>query len=229
MDILTPDTPKSEPSVEFLFEPLGIRNPAGILGERSGAVLRCEQITVGGYGAWPREARTTWYYGYMGVPTDVVRANQATVSGRVSWTGQATAARYRESSGHFERALPDGGRAGVDMARVSSSNVDTARRTPSVWVGIEPAKLYTAVGSSNCGRRHRRDIATSIPRTADPVATSRTYSTGKWLCSSSTGHGSKCRTAPAPIWNRSVESLVRAPQGQPTGTPPNASEQGWEA
>jgi len=28
--ILTPDKPKSEPSVEFLLEPLGIRNPGGI-------------------------------------------------------------------------------------------------------------------------------------------------------------------------------------------------------
>ena len=31
MAILTPDKPKSEPSVEFLLEPLGIRDPAGVL------------------------------------------------------------------------------------------------------------------------------------------------------------------------------------------------------
>jgi len=31
MAILTLDTPKSEPSVEFLLEPLGTRDPAGVL------------------------------------------------------------------------------------------------------------------------------------------------------------------------------------------------------
>jgi len=35
--------------------------------------------------------------------------------------------------------------------------------------------------------------------------------------------------APVPNWNRQVESWVRAPQGQPTGVPPNASASGWQA
>jgi len=84
-----PDKSESEPSVEFLLEPLGIRNPAGVLSRvalvRAGAVPRCEPVTGGGYRARPREARTTGYYGYMS--PDVVRADQAMVSGCVGWTG----------------------------------------------------------------------------------------------------------------------------------------------
>jgi len=111
-------------------------------------VPRCEQVTGGGYGARPREARTTVYYGYAGVPRDIVHTDQATVSGRVGWTGQATAAVYRESGGHLEWTVPDGRCAGIDTARVAGSNVDTASRTPSIWAGVEPAKLYTGVGTS---------------------------------------------------------------------------------
>jgi len=36
-------------------------------------------------------------------------------------------------------------------------------------------------------------------------------------------------TAPVPIWNRPVESWVRAPQGHLVGVPPNASASSWEA
>jgi len=100
--------------------------------ERTGAIPRCEQVTVGGYGAQPREARTTGYYGYTGVPADVVHADQAMVSGHVGFTGQAIAAGYREPGGHVERTVPDGRRAGIDTATVAGSNVNTASRTPSV-------------------------------------------------------------------------------------------------
>jgi len=77
----------------------------------------------------------------MGVPTDVVHADQAMVSGCVGWTGQAIATEHCEPGGHVELTAPDGRRAGIDAARVAGSNVDTASWTPSVWVGVEPAKL----------------------------------------------------------------------------------------
>ena len=105
-------------------------------------------VTGGGYGAWPKEARTIGYYGYVGVPTDVVHADQAMVSGHVGWTGQSTATGYREPGGRVEPAVPDGRRTGLNMARVAGSNVDTASQTPSLWAGVEPAKLYTGVGTS---------------------------------------------------------------------------------
>jgi len=77
-----------------------------------------------------------------------VYADQAMASGRVGWTGQVTAAGYREPGGKAGQAVPDGRRAGIDMARVTGSNVDTASQTPSVWAGVKPAKLYTGVGQS---------------------------------------------------------------------------------
>jgi len=128
-------------------EPSG-RPEQGSLGERAGAVPHCELVTGEGYGARPREATTTGYYGYMGVPTDVVRADQAMVSGHVGWTGQATATGYRKPGGHGEPTVPDGRRTSADAARVAGSNVDAASRTPSVWAGVEPAKLYIGVGTS---------------------------------------------------------------------------------
>jgi len=111
-------------------------------------VPRCELVTGGGYGARPKETRTTGYYGYVGVPTDVVHADQAMVSGRIGWTGQAIATGYRESGEHVELTVPDGRRAGIDTARVAGSNVDTASQTPSDWAGVELSKLYTVVRTS---------------------------------------------------------------------------------
>jgi len=50
------------------------------LGGGAGAVPHYEQATGGGYGARQREVRTS---GYQSVPSDVMRADQAMVSGRV--------------------------------------------------------------------------------------------------------------------------------------------------
>jgi len=55
------------------------------LGEKTGTVPRCEQVIGGGYGARPKEARTTGYYGYIGVPQHVVCADQATVDQHIGW------------------------------------------------------------------------------------------------------------------------------------------------
>jgi len=50
----------------------GERPEQGSLGERTGAVPCCKQVTVGGYGARPKEARTTRYYGQVRlVPPDI--------------------------------------------------------------------------------------------------------------------------------------------------------------
>jgi len=73
------------------------------------------------------------------------------VDGCAGWTGQAAATGYRGPGGQAAQTVPDGGRAGVDTARVAGSNVDLASRTPSVWVGIEPAKLYTDDGQPVLG------------------------------------------------------------------------------
>jgi len=189
------------------LEPSG-RPEQGSLGERAGAVLRCKQVTGGGYGAWPKEARTTGYYGYMGVPTDVVCADQAMVRGRVGWTGQAIATGPREPGGHVELTAPDGRRAGIDMARVASSNVDTASRTPSVWAGVELAKLYTGVGTS-----YMDDGITGIPQSVylrQPIqlrpAAPTQLASGQFYHPLVIDPGAG--TAPAPNWNRSVESWV---------------------
>jgi len=77
----------------------------GSQGERTGTVPRCEQVTIGGYGAQPKEARTSGYYGYTGIPSDVMHADQAMVSGRVGWTGQAGTAGYRKFSRHLEQTV----------------------------------------------------------------------------------------------------------------------------
>jgi len=47
-------------------EPSG-RPEQGSLGERTGVVPHCEQVTLEGYRARPKEARTTGYYGYTDV------------------------------------------------------------------------------------------------------------------------------------------------------------------
>jgi len=189
-------------------------------------VPRCEPVTREGYGARPREARTTEYYGYTGVPTDVVHADQAMVSGRVGWTGQAMATRYHEPGGPVEPTVPDGRRAGIDTARVAGSNVDTASRTPSVWAGIEPAKLYTGVGTSYMDAGTAGILQPAYlgqPIQLRPAAPTQLAS-GQFYHPLVFDPGAG--TAPAP--NCLVESLVRAPQGQPMGVPPNTSAQGWE-
>ena len=107
---------------------------------------------MGDHGARPKEARTTGYYGYTEVPTDVLRADQATVSGRVGWTGQAGTVGYRKSGGHIEQTVGNGRRTAVNAAGVAGSIVETTSRTPSVWVGVR------------LGLRNRRNIATSIPK-----------------------------------------------------------------
>jgi len=232
MAILTPDKAKSDPSVEFLLEPLGIRKAPsgrpeqGSLGGGAGAIPRCEQATGGGYGARLREARTTGYYGYTGVPTDVVRADQAMVSGRIGWTGQTTAAGYRQPCGQVGQTVPDGRRAGADTAGVAGSNVGTASRTPSVWAGVEPAKLYTWCRKSYLDAGIAGILQPAYlgqPIQLRPAAPTQ-------LADGQFYHPlvfDPARTAPVPNWNPPVESWV--PQGQSTGVPPNASLQGWEA
>jgi len=188
-------------------EPSG-RPEQGSLGERAGAVPRCEPVTGGGYGARSKEARTTGYYGYVGVPTDVSRADQATVSGRVGWMGQAIVTGYRKPGGQVEPTVPDGRRAGIDTARVAGSNIDTASRTPSVWAGVEPAKLYTGVGTSYLDAG-----TTGVPqpvylrqpiqlRLAAPIQLASGQFYHPLVFDPSAG------TAPAPNWNRPVESWV---------------------
>jgi len=165
----------------------------------------------------------------VGVPTDVVHADQAMVSGHVGWTGQSTATGYREPGGRVEPAVPDGRRTGLNMARVAGSNVDTASQTPSLWAGVEPAKLYTGVGMSYL------DAGTAgMPQSAylgQPVqlrlATPTQLASGQFYHSLVFDPGAG--TAPALNWNCPVELWVRAPQGQPTGVLPNVSAQGWEA
>jgi len=159
---------------------------------------------------------------HTGVPTDVVSADQATVSGRVGWTGEAIAIGYRES------CVPDGRCAGIDMVRVAGSNIDTASQTPSVWAGVELAKLYTGVGPS--------DLDAGIAGISQPAYLGQPIqlqpATPTQLASGQIRHplviDPGAGTAPVLNWNRSVELWVRAPQGHPTGAPPNASAQGWE-
>jgi len=45
----------------------------------------------------------------MGVPTEVVRTDQAMVSGCVGWTGQAIATGHRKFGGHTEPTARDEG------------------------------------------------------------------------------------------------------------------------
>jgi len=83
----------------------------GSLGGGAGAVSHYEQTTGGGYGARPKEVRTS---GYQSVPANVVRADQAMVSRRVGWTGQSTAACYSRPGEPLRQTVPDGRRAGTD-------------------------------------------------------------------------------------------------------------------
>jgi len=204
-------------------------NPGqGSLGEGAGAVPCCEQATGGGYGARPKEARTTGYYGYTGVPTDVVRANQAMVSGRVGWTGQTTAAGHGVSSGQLGQIVPDGRHTGVDTTRVAGSTIDTVSRTPSFWAGFKPAKLYTGVGQPVWGAGTAAVLQPAYHgqpiqlRPAAPMQYMDNYTHQPLVMDPGAG------MAPAPIWNRPVESWVRGPPGQLSGVPCNAIAQGWE-
>jgi len=115
----------------------------GRLGGGAGVVPRYEQATGGGYGALPREVRTS---GYQSMPTDVVRADQAMVNGRVGWTSQSTTAGPCRPDEPVGPTAPSGRRAEADTATVASINVDTSRRTPSIWAGVEPVKLHAGVG-----------------------------------------------------------------------------------
>jgi len=82
----------------------------GSLGGGLGAIPRCRPATGGGYGARPVEARTSEYYGYPSVPVDVVRADQAMVSGRVGWTSQPPAASYSGPGEPVGQTIPCGQR-----------------------------------------------------------------------------------------------------------------------
>jgi len=229
MAILMPDKPKSEPLVEFLMESLGTQDLVGSPGGEAGAVLRYEQATGGGYGARPREARTTGYYGYSSVPADVVHVDQAMVSGRVDWTSQTSAASYREPGGQVGQTVPDGRHAGADTARVAGSNVNTASRTPSVWAGVERAMLYTGVGPSYMDASAAgilQPVYLGQPTQLRPAAPIQ-LANGQFYQPLVFDPGAG--TAPAPNWNHPVESWVRAPQGQPMAVPPNTSASGWEA
>jgi len=142
----------------------------------------------------------------MGVPTDVVRADQAMVSGCVGWTGQAIATGYREPGGHIEPTVPDGRGAGIDAARVAGSNVDTASQTLSVWAGVEPAKLYTGVGTSY--------LDAGIAGIPQPAYLGQPRYAPTQLASGQICHplvfDPGAGTAPEPKWNHFVESWVRA-------------------
>jgi len=89
------------------LEPSG-RPEQASLGGGLDAIPRCKPATGGGYGARPVEARTIGYYVYPSVPTDVVHADQAMVSGRVDWAGQTTAAGYCKPVGQVGQTVPDG-------------------------------------------------------------------------------------------------------------------------
>jgi len=118
----------------------------GGLSGGAGAVPHYEQTTGGGYGARSKETRTTGYYGYSSVPADVVRADQAMVNGRVGCMSQTTTVGYSRPGEPVGQTAPDSRCADADTARVAGTHVDTSRWTPSVWAGVEPAKLYTGVG-----------------------------------------------------------------------------------
>jgi len=141
------------------------------------------------------------------------------VSGSVGWTGQVTATGYHEPGGPMQSTVPDGRRATIDMARVTGSNVDTASQTPSIWVGVEPAKLYTGVGTSYMDAGTARILQpvylgqlTQL-RLAVPIQ----LATGQFYHPLVFDPGAGM--ASAPNLNRPVESWVRALQGQSTGAP----------
>jgi len=118
----------------------------GSLGGGLGAIPRCRPATGGGCGARPVEAGTSEYYGYPSIPVDAMRADQAVVAGRAGWTSQPTTAGPGGPGEPVGQTAPSGRHAGADTAGVTGSTVDTSRRTPSVWAGVEPAKLYSGVG-----------------------------------------------------------------------------------
>ena len=75
----------------------------GSLGDRAGAASRYEQVTSGGYSARPKEAGVTGYHGYKGAPQNIVRANQATVSGHVDGVVKLALSDVANSTGIMSR------------------------------------------------------------------------------------------------------------------------------
>ena len=183
----------------------------GSLGYRTGAVPRFEQVIGGGYSAWPKEAGATGYQEYTGVPKDVVCADQATVSVCVGWTSQTGTVGCREPDGRYKQATCNGKRASVDKAQVAGSTVEVTSRTPSVWAGVELAKLYAGVGSSDLDSGIA-EITQSVYfgqpnqlRPAMPTQSASSYvgypsamDMGAWMAS-------------VPSWNHSTGSWVQAP------------------
>jgi len=201
----------------------------GSLGERTGAVPCCEQVTVGGSGARPKEARTTGYYWYTGVPTDIMRADQATVSGCIGWTGQAGIVGSREPDEHFGQTVQNGRRTGVDTAGVAGSVVDTTSRTPSIWAGVKLAKLHTGVRPSDSDSGIAELSQSAYLRQLNelrPVAPTQPVSSYVGYPQvMDTGAG----MASVPGWNCSIGSWVRAPQVPSTSTQTNVAVRGWQA
>jgi len=202
---------------------VGNPEPSGRPDQRSlggglGAIPRCMSAATGGYGTRPTEVGTSGYYGYLSVPTGVALVDQ--VDGCVGWTGPATATGYRGPGGLAGQTAPDGRRA--------ASNADTASRTPSVWAGVEPAKLYTGVGQSYMDAGAAGILHPAYPgqpiqlRPAAPIQLANGQFYQPLVLDSGPG------TAPAPTWNHPAGSWVRAPQGPPTGAPSSAPTQGGE-
>jgi len=115
------------------------------------------------------------------------------------------------------QTAPDGRRADADTARVAGTNVDTLGWTPSVWAGVEPAKLNTSVGypyldTGAAGILQPAYLGQPTQlRPAAPMHLANGQFYQPWV------YGPGAGPAPAPYWNYPVESWVRAPQGQLMG------------
>jgi len=125
------------------------RREYGSLGDGAGAAACFEQVTAGGYGARPKEAGVARYHGYTRVPRNVVRADQATVNGRVGWDSQAGVIGHCEPDGYNEQAIRNSRRADVNPAIVAGSAVHATSRTLCVWAVVGLAKLYAGVRPSD--------------------------------------------------------------------------------
>jgi len=201
------------------------RPEQGSLSGGLGAIPRCRPAAGGGYGARPVEARTSEQYGYMSVPVDVMRAGQTVDSGRVGWTSQPTIAGPSGPGEPVGRTAPSSRRVGVDTAGVVGSIVDTSRQTPSVWAGVEPAKLYPGVGYPYMGAGAAGALQSAYLgqptqlRPAVPMQLANGQFYQPWVFDQGAG------TVPASYWNRPVESWVRAPHGPLMGAPPMPQQQ----
>jgi len=85
----------------------------------------------------------------MAIPQNIVRADQATVRGRVGWASQSGAVGRREPFRCFEQATYNGGCADIDTVGVAGRTTEVTRQISSTWVDVELAKLYTGIGQSN--------------------------------------------------------------------------------